>query len=182
MKKHSLCLIEAVLVGRWSLRGIGISLPAVLQWSPALHKGNLIPKPISSVICKFFPGIALLTLLFVIYLLLFLQEGIEKSGFWSLIWDFLCGKMTLSANKSRCDKEHKQVWDIFSAYFKEVAEKTASTSWGSNMPFVQLVWEFGYAGSGRWVHNVEFFCQWVNIAWVNHGSTVSFADDSKNMT
>lgn len=51
-----------------------MSLPAVLQRSSlALYKDNLIPKPISSVICKFFPGIALLTLLFVIYLLLLLS-------------------------------------------------------------------------------------------------------------
>lgn len=35
--------------------------------------------------------------------------------------------MTVSANKSRCDKEQKQAWDVFSAYFKEVDEKTAST-------------------------------------------------------
>lgn len=68
--------------------------------------------------------------------------------------------MTMSANKSRCGKEQKQVWDVFSSYFKEVDEKAASTPWGSNMPFVQLVSEFGDSGRGGWVHRVVFFCQW----------------------
>lgn len=73
---------------------------------------------------------------------------------------------------------------VFSAYIKEVDEKPNATSWGSKMPFGNLMAEF-VNGSGGWVHGISFSGSGEKVAWVGHDSSicvVNAADGSKLTT
>lgn len=115
-QKQPLRLAGVSLVGRWSFRGAGPPGPAVLQWSsPALHGYNLIPDLISSVVCKFFPGITLLARLFVTYLLFFPSGRNLKNlacGVWS---ETFCGvkwpcQHDMIKNGSKRSQMSKWLW------------------------------------------------------------------------
>ncbi|GFO04333.1 actin-related protein 2/3 complex subunit 1a [Plakobranchus ocellatus] len=64
---------------------------------------------------------------------------------------------------------------VFSGYQKEVDEKPGPSSWGSKMPFGNLMAEFSNGGGG-WVHSVSFSPSGDKVAWVGHDSSVSVAD------
>ncbi|TWW58881.1 Actin-related protein 2/3 complex subunit 1A SOP2-like protein [Takifugu flavidus] len=78
---------------------------------------------------------------------------------------------------------------VFSAYIKEVEEKPGPTSWGSKMPFGEMLFESGGSaagqaagGGGGWVHSVCFSQSGNRLAWTSHDSTVSVAEGGKNST
>lgn len=88
--------------------------------------------------------------------------------------------MTTSANKSRCGKEQKQVWDVFLFTLRkwmknQPVHRGAPTcllcSWCQNLGMLEEV--DGCTGP-------SFSASCNHIAWVSHGSTVPFADASKN--
>lgn len=64
---------------------------------------------------------------------------------------------------------------VYSAYIKEVDEKPNGTSWGSKMPFGNLMAEFSN-GAGGWVHGVSFSSSGDKVSFVGHDSSVSVAD------
>lgn len=62
---------------------------------------------------------------------------------------------------------------VFSAYIKEVDTKPGPTSWGSKMPFGNLMAEHSNGGGG-WVHDVSFSGGSGDLLlWVGHDSSVS---------
>lgn len=69
---------------------------------------------------------------------------------------------------------------VFSAYIKEVEARPGPTTWGSKMPFGQLMQEFSNGGGG-WVHSVSFSASGDRLVWVGHDSSVSVVDAAKNM-
>lgn len=69
---------------------------------------------------------------------------------------------------------------VFSAYVKEVEAKPSSTSWGSKMPFGNMMQEFSNGGGG-WVHSVSFSASGDKMAWVGHDSSVSVVDAANGM-
>lgn len=95
------------------------------------------------------------------------------------MWDFLCGQMTMSANKSRCDKEQK-CGMIFLLTLRKWMENQPVhhgapicllCSWCQNLGMLEVA-------DGCTV--LSFSASGNHIAWVSHGSTVSFADASEN--
>jgi actin related protein 2/3 complex subunit 1A/1B len=68
---------------------------------------------------------------------------------------------------------------VYSAYIKDVEEKPSATSWGSKMPFGNLMAEFS-SGGGGWVHSVSFSGNGERLAWVGHDSSVSIVDAANN--
>jgi len=64
---------------------------------------------------------------------------------------------------------------VFSAYIKDVEEKPSSTSWGSKMPFGNLMGEFSVSDGG-WVHSISFSANGERLAWVGHDSSVCVVD------
>jgi actin related protein 2/3 complex subunit 1A/1B len=64
---------------------------------------------------------------------------------------------------------------VFSAYIKDVEEKPSPTSWGSKMPFGNLMGEFS-ASDGGWVHSISFSDNGERLAWVGHDSSVCIVD------
>lgn len=84
---------------------------------------------------------------------------------------------------------HPDLNRVFSAYIKEVEEKPGPTSWGSKMPFGEMLFESGGSaagqaagGGGGWVHSVCFSQSGNRLAWTSHDSTVSVAEGGKNST
>jgi actin related protein 2/3 complex subunit 1A/1B len=68
---------------------------------------------------------------------------------------------------------------VFSAYVKELEDKPSPTSWGSKMPFGNLMAEFTSDGSG-WVHSVSFSANGERLAWVGHDTSVCVVDATNN--
>lgn len=104
MAEAALGLTGVLLVERWSFRIVGPSGLAVLLWSCLSGERS---NPRSNRQCysqilpwKYFTVPAICYISF--------RKEFEKCILWSLIWDFLCGQMTMSASKSQCDKERKQ--------------------------------------------------------------------------
>uniref|UniRef100_A0A8C5FNR2 Actin-related protein 2/3 complex subunit n=1 Tax=Gadus morhua TaxID=8049 RepID=A0A8C5FNR2_GADMO len=71
---------------------------------------------------------------------------------------------------------------VFSAYIKEVEEKPGPTSWGSKMPFGEMLFESSEAGGGGWVHGVCFSHSGNRLTWTSHDSSVAVAEGGKTCT
>uniref|UniRef100_A0A3B3SFW7 Actin-related protein 2/3 complex subunit n=2 Tax=Paramormyrops kingsleyae TaxID=1676925 RepID=A0A3B3SFW7_9TELE len=69
---------------------------------------------------------------------------------------------------------------IFSAYIKEVEEKPGPTSWGSKMPFGEMLFES--SSTTGWVHSVSFSGSGNRVAWTAHDSMIAVADGEKTAT
>lgn len=69
---------------------------------------------------------------------------------------------------------------IFSAYIKEVEEKPGPTSWGSKMPFGEMLFES--SSTTGWVHSVSFSGSGNRVAWTAHDSMIAVADGEKAAT
>jgi len=70
---------------------------------------------------------------------------------------------------------------VFSGYQKEIESKPGPNSWGSKMPFGNLMAEFSNGGGG-WVHSVSFSPSGDRLAWVGHDSSVSVVDSTQGNT
>ena len=71
---------------------------------------------------------------------------------------------------------------VHSAYIKDIEDKPSPTSWGSKMPFQNLMAEFANSSSGGgWIHSVSFSGDGNRLAWVGHDSSVSIADAANGM-
>ncbi|XP_078610702.1 actin-related protein 2/3 complex subunit 1A-B-like isoform X1 [Branchiostoma floridae x Branchiostoma japonicum] len=71
---------------------------------------------------------------------------------------------------------------VFSAYVKEVEKKPSPTSWGSKMPFGNLMSEFSNSPyGGGWVHSVCFSGSGEKLCWVGHDSSLSVVDSANGM-
>ncbi|XP_066291931.1 actin-related protein 2/3 complex subunit 1A-B-like isoform X2 [Branchiostoma lanceolatum] len=71
---------------------------------------------------------------------------------------------------------------VFSAYVKEVEKKPSPTSWGSKMPFGNLMSEFSNSPyGGGWVHSVCFSESGEKLCWVAHDSSLSVVDSGNGM-
>ncbi|XP_067088974.1 actin-related protein 2/3 complex subunit 1A-A [Osmerus mordax] len=66
---------------------------------------------------------------------------------------------------------------IFSAYIKDLEDKPGPTSWGSKMPFGELLLE--NKDFGGWVHSVCFSPSGDQLACVSHNSSISVVDASQ---
>jgi len=64
---------------------------------------------------------------------------------------------------------------IFSAYIKEIESKPSPTTWGSKMPFGNMMCEFSNGGGG-WVHDISFAPSGDKLAWIGHDSSISVVD------
>jgi len=62
---------------------------------------------------------------------------------------------------------------VFSAYVKEVDDKTSPNPWGSKMPFGAVMAELSSSG---WVHSVAFSPSGCRLAFVSHDSTIAVVD------
>jgi len=64
---------------------------------------------------------------------------------------------------------------VFSGWIKGTDEKPEGTSWGSKMPFGELMGEFASnSSSGGWIHDAKFSPDGESLAFVGHDSTVGF--------
>jgi len=61
---------------------------------------------------------------------------------------------------------------VFSGYIKGIDDKPPSSSWGTKLPFGELLGEFSHSNAG-WVHDCIFSPDGESIAYVTHGSTFS---------
>ncbi|CAD5124477.1 DgyrCDS12758 [Dimorphilus gyrociliatus] len=66
---------------------------------------------------------------------------------------------------------------VFSAYVKEIESKPSALSWGTKMPFGNVMAEFSNGGGG-WVHAVAFSSAGDKLAWVGHDSSISVVNSS----
>lgn len=66
---------------------------------------------------------------------------------------------------------------VFSAYVKEIESKPSALSWGTKMPFGNVMAEYSNGGGG-WVHGVSFSSAGDKLAWVGHDSSISVVDSA----